>query len=275
MKILIPSSITAWLASKINDFSKTAGEDTVKAVETKIQMEEKNSVEDDIRDRLRGFARTIPAFLMAYGDIDNPVTLATFDKIIPDEVFSELTSISLDEFRYLRDAGKLFDEITFNDAVKEFLNLRGKLANYFDENQTEDIFDYIPPQRTNQIFTPKDTVRKMLDLVEAENPGCFDSPDETFIDLYMKSGLFIAEIVKRLYNSPRLKKLFPDKAQRLNHIFSAQVYGLAPTEIIFRIATNYILGFGIKIDKHNLRQADALAAAKADKLNDLLSKLYD
>ena len=265
----------AELASKINDFSKTAGEDTVKAVETKIQMEEKNSVEDDIRDRLRGFARTIPAFLMAYGDIDNPVTLATFDKIIPDEVFSELTSISLDEFRYLRDAGKLFDEITFNDSVKEFLNLRGKLANYFDENQTEDIFDYIPPQRTNQIFTPKVTVRKMLALVEAENPGCFDSPDKTFIDLYMKSGLFIAEIVKRLYNSTRLKELFPDKAQRLRHIFSAQVYGLAPTEIIYHIATNYILGFGIKIDKHNLRQADALAAAKADKLNDLLSKLYD
>ena len=264
----------AEIVNKINDFSKTAGEDTVKIVETKIQETEKNSVEDDIRDRLRGFARTIPAFLMAYGDLDNPVTLATFDKIIPDEVFQELTSISLNEFRYLRDEGKLFDPVTFDDAVKEFLNLRGKLADYFDENQTEDIFDYIPPQKTNQIFTPKDTVRKMLALVEAENPGCFDSSDKTFVDLYMKSGLFIAEIVKRLYNSPRLKELFPDKAQRLNHIFSAQVYGLAPTEIIYRIATNYILGFGIKIDKHNFRQADALTAAKAENLSEFLNKLY-
>ena len=263
------------LTAQINGAIQSAGEDIVKTVETKIQEEQKNSVEDDIRDRLRGFARTIPAFLMAYGDIDNPVTLAAFDKIIPDAVFSELTGISLAEFRYLRDEGKLFDEITFNDAVKEFLNLRVKLADYFDEAQAEDIFDYIPPQRTNQIFTPKATVRRMLALIEAENPGCFDSHDKTFIDLYMKSGLFIAEIVKRLFNSPRLKDLFPDKSQRLNHIFSAQVYGLAPTEIIFRIATNYILGFGIKIDKHNFRQADALTAAKDDTLNDLLSKLYD
>ncbi|MBR0289728.1 MAG: type II restriction endonuclease [Selenomonadaceae bacterium] len=115
----------------------------------------------------------------------------------------------------------------------------------------------------------------MLDLIEAENPGCFDDPDKTFIDLYMKSGTFAAEVVKRLYRSSRLKELFPDKAQRLNHIFAAQVYGLAPTEIIFRIAKNYILGFGIKIDKHNFHRADALPYAKDDKLDELLRELYD
>lgn len=265
----------AELPTKINEFMKSAEENTVERVETKIQEREKNSVEDDIRDRLRGFSRTIPSFLMAYGDCDNPVTLAAFDTIIPDDVFKELTSISLEQFRYLRDVGNLFDPVTFDDAVKEFLRLRRELADYFDETRDKDIFDYIPPQKTNQIFTAKETVRKMLDLAEAESPGCFDAPDETFIDLYMKSGTFPAEIVKRLYRSPRLKELFPDKAQRLNHIFAAQVYGLAPTEIIFRIAVNYILGFGIEIDKHNFRQADALAAAKNDKLDDLLSELYD
>ena len=263
------------LPAKINEFMKAAEETIVEIVETQIQEREKNSVEDDVRDHLRGFSRTIPAFLMAYGEIDNPVTLATFDKIIPDAVFQELTSITLDQFRYLRDEGKLFDPVTFDDAVKEFLNLRRKLADYFDETHTKDIFDYIPPQRTNQIFTPKETVRKMLDLLEAENPGCFDDPDKTFIDLYMKSGLFVAEVVKRLYRSPTLKKIFPDKAERLRHIFSAQVYGLAPTEIIYLIATNYILGFGIDIDKNNFRQADTLAATKDGKLKELLERLYD
>lgn len=263
------------LPAKINEFMQSAEETVVETVETKIQEQKKNSVEDDIRDHLRGFSRTIPAFLMAYGDIDNPATLTTFDKIIPDEVFIELTSITLEQFRYLRDVGKLFDPVTFDDAVKEFLNLREKLANYFDETQAEDIFDYIPPQRTNQIFTPKETVRHMCDLLEAEYPNCFDDPDETFIDLYMKSGLFVAEIVKRLYRSPKLKALFPDKAERLNHIFAAQVYGIAPTEIIYRIATNYILGFGIKIGKHNLKKADTLTAAKEKKLAELLEELYD
>ena len=43
--------------------------------------------------------------------------------------------------------------MVFDDSVKEFLNLKVKLADYFDESRTEDIFDYIPPQKTNQIFT--------------------------------------------------------------------------------------------------------------------------
>ena len=43
----------------------------------------------------------------------------------------------------------------------------------------------------------------MVDMLEEENPGCFDMPDKTFIDLYMKSGLYITEIVKRLYKRYR------------------------------------------------------------------------
>ena len=210
---------------------------------------------------------------MAYGD--KRTTLATFDKIIPDEIFREVTSISLDEFRYLRDEGNFFDPVVFDDAVQEFLNRRVKLANYFDEAQTEDIFDYIPPQRTNQIFTPKDSVRNMLDNLERESPGCFDDPEKTFIDPYIKSGLFVAEIVKRLYRSPALKKLFPDTAERLRHIFAKQIYGFASTEIIFRIATKYLLGFGIEIERHNLRQVNALPAAKDGRLDEFLSELFD
>ena len=114
----------------------------------------------------------------------------------------------------------------------------------------------------------------MLALIEKENPGCFDDPNKTFIDLYMKSGTFAAEIVKRLYRSPRLKEIFPDKADRLRHIFAEQVYGLAPTEIIFRIAKKYILGFGLDIAKENFKQADALSAAKDDKLDEFLKNLY-
>ena len=43
-------------------------------------------------------------------------------------------------------------------------------------------------------------------------------------------------------------KLFPNKKDRLKHIFEKQVYGLAPTEIIYKIATAYILGFDGNID---------------------------
>lgn len=277
------------LASVLGRLQEETATEFVKTVETKVAETEKKKLETDIRDHLRGFSRTIPSFLMAYGSDD--VTLATFDQIIPDEVFQEVTSISLDEFRFLRDggpyvdeetgetkvfAGNLFDPVVFDDSVKEFLNLKARLANYFDESNTEDIFDYVPPQRTNQIFTPKKVVKQMVDYLEEENPGCFDDSSKTFMDLYMKSGLYITEIVTRLFNSEALIKEFPDEEERLGHIFSKQVYGLAPTEIIYRIATNFILGFSddVDISQHNFRKLDALPFAKNGTLSEELDKLY-
>lgn len=272
------------------DLLSGSTETITREVETEKKREEKKGKEDEIRDNLRGFARTIPSFLMAYGSSET--NLMNFDKIIPDDVFKEVTSISLDEFRFLRDGGKyfneasgreedfegkLFDEIVFDDAVKEFLNKKIELANYFDENNKKDIFDYIPPQKTNQIFTPKKIVIEMVDYLEKENPGCFDDPDKTFIDLYMKSGLYITEIVKRLYRSERMKEIYPEASDRLNHIFAKQVYGLAPTEIIYRIATNYILGFNddLKIEKHNLKKLDSLKYAKEGNLEKKLDKIFE
>lgn len=277
------------LSTSINNFVKAASEEVVRTVETNKKEREKKGIEDSVRDHLRGFSRTIPSFLMAYGSDD--VTLENFDTIIPDEVFKEVTSISLEQFRFLRDGGsylneqtgqeeqfggKLFDSVVFHDSIIEFMRLKKELANYFDEEKTEDIFDYIPPQKTNQIFTPKWVVKKMVDMLEEENPGCFDMPDKTFIDLYMKSGLYITEIIKRLFQSDGMKKRFPKEEERLKHILEKQVYGLAPTEIIYKIATNYILGFDntLIIDKHNFRQVNSLEYAKNGTLEQYLDKLY-
>ena len=280
----------------MDQFEEDSKIETTRTVEEKKEQRRATDIMDDIRDRLRGFSRTIPSFIMAYSDkkteSDKPVdiTLANFDEIVPDEVFKQVTSISLDEFRQLRDGfdyfdsegkqqhfeGHVFDEVVFDDSIVEFVTLKKKLADYFDEKNTEDIFDYIPPQKTNQIFTPKDVVKKMVDYLEEENPGCFDMPDKTFIDPYMKSGLYITEIVKRLYQSKKIKELYPDKEDRLRHIFEKQVYGLAPTEIIYKIATNYILGFDedVKITKHNFRQVDALPYAKDGTLQKVIDELY-
>lgn len=278
------------IKDSVDTVVKKAGETIVKTVETEKRQKEKDNLEESIRAHLRGFSRTIPSFLMAYGDENT--TLENFDTIIPDDVFKEVTSVSLEEFRRLRDGfdyieeetglkkhfdGHFFDPVVFNDSVKEFLNLKHKLANYFDESSKEDIFDYIPPQKTNQIFTPKKVVKEMVDYLEKENPGCFDDPNKTFIDLYMKSGLYITEIVKRLYQSKKMRKLYPDDKERLKHIFEKQVYGLAPTEIIHKIATAYILGFdsGVDITHHNFRQFDALPSAQNGTLEQKLDTVFD
>lgn len=267
--------------NRIKDATETivnnTPKDLVGQLETKKAEQEKKSYEDKIRDHLRGFSRTIPSFLMAYGDRN--FTLTNLDDYTEDDVFKEVTGITMEDFRLLRDGGEiidektgetvafkghLFDEQVFNDSVQAFLDKKEVLADYFDEGQTQDIFDYIPPQKTNQIFTPRWVVKKMVDELEQENPGCFDNPDATFADLYMKSGLYITEIIKRLYRSPKMKQLFPDKKARIHHILEKQVYGMAPSRIIYLIATNYIFGFDktYKADNPHFVQEDAAEAAK-------------
>lgn len=263
--------------------------EVVEQAERHKAEQEKQSVEDEVRAHLRGFSRTIPSFIMAYGDGD--LTLANFDTKTEADVFLEVTGITIENFRFLRDGGDypdpdtgevkhfnghLFDEVVFNDSVAEFWSKKQQLADYFDESHDEDIFDYIPPQKTNQIFTPRWVVSMMVDQLEENNPGCFDDPDKTFADLYMKSGLYITEIVKRLYRSEGLKTAFPDEKERIRHILQKQVYGMAPTRIIYLIATNYILGFDdeLKDSTHNFVQADAAEAAKAGTLDKLLDQHF-
>ena len=277
------------IKESVDTFIDTAGQTVVETVETEKREQKKRTIEDGIKDHLRGFSRTIPSFLMAYGDENT--TLESFDQIIPDEVFKEVTSLSLEQFRLLRDGGQvpnpetgamedyyghLFDPVVFNDSVREFLTKKVALADYFDEKNQEDIFDYIPPQKTNQIFTPKWVVKDMVDRLEQENPGCFDNPDKTFVDLYMKSGMYITEIVTRIYQSEHMKQLYPDSTERLNHIFAKQVFGCAPTEIIYRICLAYILGFSSEtsIEKHNIRLCDTLEYSKNGTLKDKLVELF-
>ena len=133
------------LQSTIQQTAQEMQQTIVRTVETNQKEQEKKGYEDTVRDHLRGFSRTIPSFLMAYGD--ETVTLANFDRIIPDKVFQEVTSITLEQFRFLRDggpyinqatgqeehfAGHLFDPVVFDDSVKEFLNLKVKLADEGD-----------------------------------------------------------------------------------------------------------------------------------------------
>ena len=283
-------SLVENLKDSRDELVKSAGETVVREVETAKRENKKQTIEGSIRDHLRGFSRTIPSFLMAYGDEDT--TLAHFDQIIPADVFFEVTSVTVEQFCLLRDGGdvtdpesgetvhfegQLFDSVVFDDSVHEFVNLRGKLANYFDDSQDEDIFDYVPPQKTNQIFTPRDVVVKMVDLFEQENPGCFDDPDHTFADLYMKSGLYITEVIKRLFNSEKMCELFPNDRTRLNHILEEQVFGIAPTEIIYKIATNYILGANGEVGGScdtNFVKADSAELAKQGKLAEFVEQTF-
>ncbi|MDR0950386.1 MAG: Eco57I restriction-modification methylase domain-containing protein [Candidatus Ancillula sp.] len=267
-------------------------------IELQKQKEEKRKNEEEIvRDKLRGFARTIPTFLMAYGatsDITN-LSLKNFDTDIPEDEFEEITSITKEDFHKLRDGfdyteggeqrrfDGLFNEEVFNASIREFMETKQRLANYYRDDSSEDIFDYIPPQKTNQIFTPKRVVKMMVDTLQEEHPELFTSKDTTFIDLYMKSGLFIAEVARRLFIG--LAEQIPDENQRIKHILEEQVYGIAPTPILDAICRELIFGFtkvdsgedawtGGAISQDNFREVDLTEAAKQGRVRDVLYEKF-
>ena len=81
----------------IKEAIKTAAEEvSYDGARTAAQMERttyQKETDEMIRARLRCFARTIPSFLMAYGD--DKTELQNFDTIIKDaDDFKELTGIS-------------------------------------------------------------------------------------------------------------------------------------------------------------------------------------
>ncbi|HCJ4450593.1 TPA: Eco57I restriction-modification methylase domain-containing protein [Listeria innocua] len=268
----IEESFTEEINKEVEKTINTVVEEQIEKVEEK----KKKTTEDDVRDHLRGFARTIPAFLMAYGD--KKTRLENFEMNIDEATFEDLTNITIEEFKKLRDGFEyeddkgnikvvhgLFNEVVFNASIQEFLDTKKRLANYFDDSLQEDIFDYIPPQKTNQIFTPKSVVKKMVNILEEGNPGIFSNKTVKFADLYVKSGLFITEIVKKLNDG--LKEQIPDQQDRIKWILENQVYACAPSNIIYNIVKNFIFSDLVDISLKNLREIDTMMLASKEKLS--------
>ena len=108
---------------------------------------------------------------------------------------------------------------------------------------------------------------------------CGALSDKTFADLYMKSGLYITGLVKRLFRSKKMKQLFPNDHERIKHIMEHQVYGFAPTRIIYLIATNYIFGFDKDLKdslmEKNFKQVDAAKYAQEGTLQDVVQREFE
>ena len=269
-KDLTDSKTQTELAEKLSELiEKDLPNDTVARKEEENYQEEELSEMDQIRKKLRTFTRAIPSFVMASKD-PSSITLDNIEDTVSDEDFEVLFTendsapFTKDDFRMIRgpwtnpETGEkfegFFDRYTFNAAIREFEEKRKEVADYLLPGAKEDIFSYIRPLKTNQIFTPRKVVNQMLDTLESNNPGIFDNPDATFADLYVKSGLYLTEIAKRLNRG--LEDIIPDRDERIKHIFEKQLYGFAPTKIIYDIAHKYIYGLYSDIDDNNFKQLD-------------------
>ena len=89
-----------------------------------------------------------------------------------------------------------------------------------------DILNCLANLSSDEVFTSPELANRMLDLLPQE---LFRSSKTRFLDPCSKSGVFLREIAKRLLAG--LEEQIPDLQQRINHIMTKQVFGIACTDL--------------------------------------------
>lgn len=89
-----------------------------------------------------------------------------------------------------------------------------------------DVLSCLANLSNDEVLTPPTIANQMLDMLPAD---LWSNPDAKFLDPCCKSGVFLREIAKRLIDGLATK--IPDLQERLNHIYSKQLYGIAITEL--------------------------------------------
>ena len=89
-----------------------------------------------------------------------------------------------------------------------------------------DILNCLANLSSDEVFTSPELANRMLDLLPQE---LFRSPKTRFLDPCSKSGVFLREIAKRLLAG--LENQIPDLQQRIDHIMTKQVFGIACTDL--------------------------------------------
>lgn len=93
-------------------------------------------------------------------------------------------------------------------------------------NYNPDVLSCLANLSNDEVFTPPSLVNDILDLLPAD---LWSNPNAKFLDPVSKSGVFLREMAKRLMKG--LETQIPDKQERINHIFSQQLYGIAITDL--------------------------------------------
>lgn len=103
-----------------------------------------------------------------------------------------------------------------------------------------DILTCIANLSNDEVFTPPDFANQMLDQLAdawaADNEGAniWADPTVTFLDPFTKSGVFLREITSRLVDG--LATEIPDLQERVDHILTKQVFGIAITQLTALLA---------------------------------------
>lgn len=89
-----------------------------------------------------------------------------------------------------------------------------------------DVLSCLANLSNDEVFTLPQVVNRMLDMLP---PELWSNPQATFLDPVCKTGVFLREVAKRLMVG--LADRIPDVQERVNHIMTCQLFGLAITEL--------------------------------------------
>ena len=93
-------------------------------------------------------------------------------------------------------------------------------------NYNPDILNCLASLSNDEVFTPPKMANEMLDLLP---PQLWTNKNAKFLDPVSKTGIFLREIATRLMVG--LERQFPNRQERVNHILTKQLYGIAITEL--------------------------------------------
>ena len=120
-----------------------------------------------------------------------------------------------------------------NESNSLKLSKRANLNNPIQATKSRSVGTYSPDilnclanLSSDEVFTSPELASRMLDLLPQE---LFSSPKTRILDPCCKSGVFLREAAKRLLAG--LEQQIPDLQQRIDHIMTKQLFGIACTDL--------------------------------------------
>ncbi|WP_062135152.1 Eco57I restriction-modification methylase domain-containing protein [Demequina aestuarii] len=113
-------------------------------------------------------------------------------------------------------------------------------ATFSIRGRNPDVLTCIANLSNDEVFTSPELANRMLDKMAAawadsnDDEDIWSNPDITFLDPFTKSGVFLREITSRLTKG--LEEHIPDLEERVDHILTKQVFGMAITELTAMLA---------------------------------------
>jgi len=132
-------------------------------------------------------------------------------------------------------------------------------AHFTLRGRNPDVLTCIANLSNDEVFTPPEFANRMLDTLAAawaeDNNGANLWADSSirFLDPFTKSGIFLREITTRLTEG--LKEEIPDLQERVDHILTQQVFGIAITQLTSLLARRSVYCSKHANGEHSIAQS--------------------